>query len=34
MLGMLQQLVGKQLTAEEFAANMAAVCEETGYAKY
>ncbi|MFA9379496.1 MAG: extracellular solute-binding protein [Acetanaerobacterium sp.] len=34
MLSMLQQLVGKQLTAEEFAKNMAAVCEETGYAKY
>ncbi len=34
MLSMLQELVGQQLTAEEFAANMAAVCEETGYAKY
>lgn len=34
MLSMLQQLVGKQLTAEEFAANMAAVMEETGNAKY
>ena len=34
MLSMLQQLVGKQITAEEFAKNMAAVIEETGYAKY
>jgi raffinose/stachyose/melibiose transport system substrate-binding protein len=34
MLGMLQELVGNQITAEAFAANMAAVCEETGYAKY
>ncbi len=34
MLSMLQELVGGQLTAEDFAANMAAVVEETGYAKY
>jgi len=34
MLSMLQQLVGKQITAVEFAENMAAVMEETGNAKY
>jgi ABC-type glycerol-3-phosphate transport system substrate-binding protein len=34
MLSMLQELVGNQITAEDFARNLAAVCEETGYAKY
>ncbi len=34
MLSMLQELVGGQITAEDFAKNLAAVIEETGYAKY
>ncbi len=34
MLSMLQQLVGKQLTAEEFAANMAAEMEAAGMTSY
>ncbi len=34
MLDMMQQLVGAQITAEDFAKNLAAIIEETGYAKY
>lgn len=34
MLDMMQQLVGQQITAEDFAANLAQIIEDTGYAQY